>query len=350
MQSGLARAERNRRLRVGGCKLFTAQRRLCDVSNTLRHTSPGWDTTMRRRRMSSLLFRAALCGADPQSSPALPMLGQSSSDYPWSDGAPTRQHLHQTEQRARRGVPFGAAVPAAIDSVSRSVENNSGCVDNCQRSLAAAFWFRSQHSFWPHVRSPQAVGNGSPHKASQGSSAPPSGSLVGAHSGRKRYSAGSVTRAVRLERSPSRTLDRTRSRHLQHRIPAFANAASDKALQGSPNCFRPVCASEIAAAERYWWRYCIVNENCAKQSLSSSASTTPHLASDTDKQLVIERLQLTCQAFFQSSYSLLALAHDMADIPQEDGKSERPGGWYQLAPVHFHHHAESRVKHKAQLI
>ena len=133
---------------------------------------------------------------------------------------------------------------------------------------------------------------------------------------------------------------RTRSCHPQHRIPAFANTANDAALQGNSNCFWPDSASEVAAAERFRWNS-IVHENRAKQSLA------PHHS----EHLVTERLhKLVCQASFQSSLSLLALAGGMADIPQKKCKSEQPEGWYQQAPTHFHHYAESRAKLEAPLI
>ena len=120
-----------------------------------------------------------------------------------------------------------------------------------------------------------------------------------------------IAQAARLGRPLSGSFARSRSRHLQHRIPAFANAASDAALKGSANCFWPDSASKIAAAERFGW-YSIVNENRVKQSLS------PHHFADTDKHLVTERLhKLVCQASFQPRRFLLALACDMADVPRK---------------------------------
>ena len=42
---------------------------------------------------------------------------------------------------------------------------------------------------------------------------------------------GSIAGGARLGRSPSRSLARTRSHHLRHRIPSFANAADDASLK-----------------------------------------------------------------------------------------------------------------------
>ena len=81
----------------------------------------------------------------PHSSPIHPTLGQVKA-APITPGQTVPRHGSIL-------CLFGAPVPAGIDSVSRSVENNPGCMDNCQRSLAASFWFRSQQSFWPHVSS-----------------------------------------------------------------------------------------------------------------------------------------------------------------------------------------------------
>ena len=133
------------------------------------------------------------------------------------------------------GVPLGALrLKADPGKNCREQQEDSDERFQSRRSLPASIQFlgtlRTTQGVWitvnvlweqhfgsgrskasgPHVSSPQAMGNGYPHKAPQGMSASPSGSSVGVHSGRKGYHSGSVTGAARLGRSPS-TLARTRS-------------------------------------------------------------------------------------------------------------------------------------------
>ena len=117
--------------------------------------------------------------------------------------------VRRRAEREFRCAPSSASVPAGIDSVSRSVENNPGCVWITVNVLwLQHFGSGRSKASGPMSALPQAMGNGSPHKALHGSSAPPSGSPVGADSWRKRKHTGSVTGAARLGRFPSITLAR----------------------------------------------------------------------------------------------------------------------------------------------
>ena len=149
-------------------------------------------------------------------------------DFPTAEcwfGPRADRHSSPTQfRRASLGAPGpagtvgqeGAGGDASV-SIPRNVENNPGCVNNCQRTSSQHFWLRPQQSFSSHVSSPQALGAGYPHKAPQGSSAPAAGGLWAPTMG-KRYSTGSSAGAARLGRPRTRSLARTQSRHLQRRI------------------------------------------------------------------------------------------------------------------------------------
>ena len=153
---------------------------------------------------------------------------------------------------------LNSSVPAGTDSISRHAESDPRCVTDSQRSLLAAFWLRPQQNFPYHVGSSEPLGDGYPHSAPQGSSAPHASGPTGANSKRKGYSSGGTATAARLGRPPNGPVVQAPE------VVAFSAGCQLSPTQpvtrrskGSTNCFWPVSASKIAAKRLKW--YCFVS-------------------------------------------------------------------------------------------
>ena len=144
-----------------------------------------------------------------------------------------------------------------------------------------------------------------PHKAPQGPSAPPSGSPAGANNGRKRHNTGSIARAAGLGKTIQQIVGQ-----------------DPKPSPSAMNSSFPQCGPMT-------WR--------------SKAAQIP-------SGQTVQVHKLVREASFQSSLSHLALARDMAEIPQKGTKSGQPEEWYQQPPLHFHRYAEPRAKLKAEQV
>ena len=245
--------------------------------------------------------------------------------------------VRRPARRLFRQAFLDASVPAGTDPLSRNAESNPRCVHDSQHSLLAAFWLRSQQNFQYHV------GSSATHDAAgfeRSSFKRPFGRLQWG----KRHNCGSIAGAARLGRPRLPVVTFSIGYQLSPTQPVT------RRLKAAPTASGQSVQVESPPPDVSKW-YCFASEVLARKVRAKQSLSPHHRVSDTDEHRVPRKMyRMVRQAFSQSSLSLLALAFEMAFVPKKGVYSEHFEGWYQQAPLQFHHNAMTRAKLKAHLV